>query len=106
MATPTPSKLIEYACPLKLFHYMAAGLPVIGTDIGEMGMLIRKHNIGIPIKFDKEELAGKVVELINNSSLRADFSKNGREAVKQYDWSVLLDKFGKILSEVTHANRD
>lgn len=34
------------AMPNKLFHAVRAGIPVVATDVGELGALIRKHGVG------------------------------------------------------------
>jgi glycosyltransferase involved in cell wall biosynthesis len=32
--------------PNKLFHAVRAGVPVIATDVGELGKLVREHGVG------------------------------------------------------------
>jgi glycogen synthase len=34
------------AMPNKLFHAVHAGVPVVATDVGELGALVRKHGVG------------------------------------------------------------
>jgi glycogen(starch) synthase len=34
------------AMPNKLFHAVRAGIPVIATDVGELGKLVREHGVG------------------------------------------------------------
>jgi glycogen(starch) synthase len=34
------------AMPNKLFHAVRAGIPVIATDVGELGALVRRHGVG------------------------------------------------------------
>ena len=36
----------QYAMPNKLFEAMLAGLPILGTDLAEMGPFIRRHALG------------------------------------------------------------
>lgn len=35
------------AMPNKLFHAVSLGVPVIGTDVGELGKLVRRHDLGL-----------------------------------------------------------
>jgi glycosyltransferase involved in cell wall biosynthesis len=32
--------------PNKLFHAIALGVPVVATDVGELGAVVREHGIG------------------------------------------------------------
>jgi glycosyltransferase involved in cell wall biosynthesis len=34
------------AMPNKLFHAVRAGVPVVATDVGELGKLVRRHGVG------------------------------------------------------------
>ena len=34
------------AMPNKLFHAVRAGVPVVGTDVGELAALVREHGVG------------------------------------------------------------
>lgn len=34
------------AMPNKLFHAVRAGIPVVGTDVGELGRLVRRYGVG------------------------------------------------------------
>ena len=34
------------AMPNKLFHAVSVGVPVVATDVGELGALVRKHGVG------------------------------------------------------------
>ena len=36
----------QYALPNKFFHYLQAGLPVIVSDLGEMGRLVNQYQLG------------------------------------------------------------
>jgi glycosyltransferase involved in cell wall biosynthesis len=47
--------------PIKLYEYMAMGLPVIATDIGEPAATVRKSGCGIVIPFED---AAKAAEMI------------------------------------------
>lgn len=44
---PYPSEIDCYFSPLKVFEYMAAGLPVIGSDVGQISNIVTNHKTGI-----------------------------------------------------------
>lgn len=44
---PYPDDIDCYFSPLKVYEYMAAGLPVIGSDVGQVSDIITDHQTGI-----------------------------------------------------------
>ncbi|TFH91612.1 glycosyltransferase family 4 protein [Vibrio ouci] len=44
---PYPDDINFYFSPLKVYEYMAAGLPVIGSDIGQISDIITDHTTGM-----------------------------------------------------------
>ena len=56
------------ALPTKLFHAVSAGVPVLATDVGELGRVVREHGLGELYRpGDAEDLARAVARL------RADY---------------------------------
>jgi len=75
----------EMALPNKLFEYIHAGLPLVVTDLEQMGAFVRSRGIGEAFRSDDTlDLASKIRAVIANPrpyraavrapSLRADFS--------------------------------
>ncbi|WP_455276679.1 glycosyltransferase family 4 protein [[Eubacterium] cellulosolvens] len=94
-----PTEHTKYAAALKILEYMAAGLPVVVTNVGEFINIVKKNDAGIVVKYDIEAFAKTILKIINDPSLRERMGKNGKIAVKDYDWNVLLKKeFGAIKS--------
>ncbi len=61
---------------------MAAGLPVIMTDVGLAGDLVKDGQNGYVLNAgDKRGLVERILKLIENKPLREEFSKNNLEAV-------------------------
>lgn len=67
---------------------MACGLPVAATAAEGFVEVIKDGNTGFIVpKNDYEQLAEKILELINNEELRKKMGQNGRErALELYDW--------------------
>lgn len=61
-----------YFSPLKLFDYMACGLPVIATDAGQISDVIRHNQNGLLVD-------NSIDQIINNIL----FLKNGPDKAKQ-----------------------
>lgn len=74
----------------KLFEFMMAGLPVIGTDFELWKTIIEGNNAGIcvnPISVDM--IAEAIGFLLNNPEKRKEFGINSRKASeRQYNWKT------------------
>ncbi len=92
-----PGKAATYASPLKLFDYMAAGLPIIATEIGDIGRIMKESKSGFATKWVTNDFAEAVEKLLTNRELWLTFHKNGLHYVKKYDWA---DLFKRWLQEI------
>lgn len=75
----------------KLFHYMAAGLPVLSTDMAPTRRIIEECRCGriIPLGSTPEQIAELILELKNSPQERAAMGGRGRQAILQkYNWDV------------------
>jgi glycosyltransferase involved in cell wall biosynthesis len=97
--------IINYvtSLPLKLFEYMAAGLPVIVSNFSLWKEIVEKNGCGIcvdPLK--PEEIAKAIIYLMDRPWLRKEMGEKGRRAVlEMYNWenegTKLLDLYGELL---------
>lgn len=87
-------KTYEISMPIKLFEYMAFGLPVVASNFGHMKKYIEKDLCGTLVEPDNAEQVGSaIVEILSNRKLYEAYSKNGREAaVKYYRWEYEFEK--------------
>lgn len=99
LCTLFPTELIKYSFPLKAIEYMAAGLPVVATDMGDLGDLIKKYECGITIEYSKVIFEEKIIELLQNKKKLYELSHNGIEASKLYDWNDIFKKELKIINK-------
>jgi len=70
-------------CAFKLIQYMAAGLPVIASDIGANASVITDSVDGYLVKSDIEWIE-KLKSLIESSDLRAEMGNAGRIKIKKH----------------------
>ncbi len=81
---------------VKLFEYLAAGLPVISTRYGLRGSTFRP-NKDVATADSPAAFAKTIQKLLASPELRARLIKNARIAVKKYDWKELAKIIGKDL---------
>lgn len=90
------------ALPVKLFEYLAAGLPVIVSDFPLWRGIVASANCGVvvePCKVDALQVA--LEYLLNNSDLREQMGINGRAAVEQrYTWEAESTGFLNFVGRV------
>ncbi len=78
---------------MKLFEYMAAGIPVIATNIGQLGKTVRESKVGLCVNWDTSEFSEAVEKLLTDKDLWTRCHNNGLRYAKKYDWNTLLDKW-------------
>jgi glycosyltransferase involved in cell wall biosynthesis len=78
----------EMAIPTKLFEYMAAGLPIITSDLPYPSGLLSRHRVGILAQpEDPASFVRAIKALIDDRSLGDEMGKNGQKAfVSEYCW--------------------
>jgi glycosyltransferase involved in cell wall biosynthesis len=83
-----PGPTFNLALPIKLFEYMAAGIPVIASNFDLWRDIIEKHDCGFCIDpFDIEGICEKVNFLKLNPEVAREMGQRGRDAVKlHYNW--------------------
>lgn len=83
-----PEKTFQESLPLKLFEYMAAGLPVIASNFELWSEIISEYQCGLLVDpCDEKSIAEAVDFLINNPQEAYEMGQRGRKAIEeQYNW--------------------
>lgn len=89
---PYPELPDFYFSPLKLYEYLAAGLPVVASDIGPCADILDGGALGVLVTpGDATELAAVLAGLRSDAVLRHELGRAGRQAaVDRYDWSLVV----------------
>ncbi len=105
LITWLPEKALTIKLPIKIFEYMAFGLPMIGSNFGHIKKYIEQEDCGLIVNpIDSHEISAAMKELLSNKELYDNFSKNARNAtLKKYKWenelNRLLGFYIKFLNE-------
>jgi glycosyltransferase involved in cell wall biosynthesis len=85
--------------PTKLFEYMAEGLAIISTDIGESGKIIQNGYNGLIAK-NKEEFINCAIQIATKEGLKERLGRNAYLTVKEkYSLDVLCKRLTTIINQ-------
>lgn len=91
---PYPELPDFYFSPLKIYEYLAAGIPVVASDIGPCATILDDGGLGVLVTpGDPTELAAVLAGLRSDGNLRTELGRGGRQAaVARHDWSLVVSR--------------
>jgi glycosyltransferase involved in cell wall biosynthesis len=99
--TPEPA-LVErgfWYSPMKLWEYLAAGRPVVATDLENIrDILAGGRGLLVPPN-DPKALAAGVIELLQDEQRRAEMGELGRAFARNNSWERRVDDYERALTE-------
>jgi glycosyltransferase involved in cell wall biosynthesis len=82
-----------FTSPLKLFEYMAAGVPIVATDLPSMREVLRhRENAWLVEPDNPKALAQGIERALSDAELAARIGRQAREDVRQYTWEQRAEK--------------
>jgi glycosyltransferase involved in cell wall biosynthesis len=99
-----PLPVTEMVSPLKPFEAMAMEKAVLSSNVQALEEIIQDNITGLLFeKGNVHDLSEKLIQLIENSNLRSQLGKEGRNWVcKQRDWSTISDTLNNVYSNLHH----
>jgi glycosyltransferase involved in cell wall biosynthesis len=88
--SPIEGKFESYrlSLPNKLFEYIHAGLPVLATDLPEMGWIVTQYGVGdLFPDGDADSLTNKIDEILSNSDLYQRYRDASIKASSELSWT-------------------
>lgn len=78
------------ALPVKMFEYMAAGIPVIASNFPLWQDIVEENQCGLCVDpLDAQAIAGAIDYLVRNPTEAEQMGRNGKQAVEQeYNWDI------------------
>ena len=92
----------RYALPNKLFDYLLAGLPILGSDLREVARLIDGHDVGLRVDASNPQaIANSLNEMLLGPRL-SEWCRNALKASETFRWEIasqpLMKEFIRLLS--------
>jgi glycosyltransferase involved in cell wall biosynthesis len=100
LATSREEIFRQYASPLKLAEYMAAGMPVICSGGGEAELMINESGAGVNIPFSPEACADAACEMLMNSETLAERALAGLAYAGSRTWERLAQTLVEFLAQL------
>ncbi len=90
------------AQPNKMFEYMSAGIPVIGSNFPLWKEIIEGNHCGLCVNPENaEEIADAINYIMEHDSEAAQMGENGKQAVKnKYNWKVEEKKLVELYNNL------
>ena len=86
----------------KVFDYMGAGLPIVGSNFKELCLVVKEENCGILVDAtDPNQIAEVIIYLLKNLDVAKEMGKRGRKAVEErYNWQIESKKLLKVYNSL------
>ena len=90
----------RFTSPLKLFEYMAAGVPIVASDLQALRDVLRDGENALLVEpGDEAGLAGAISRLLRDPLLASALAENARKTVERFSWrrraAAILDRMEK-----------
>jgi len=83
---------------------MAAGCPVVTTDVAGNSEIVKNNRNGILVKpKSSEEICKAVIKLLENNGIRKKMGNVNKNEAKKYSWSNVALQFEAIFEEVSNG---
>ena len=89
----------DFALPNKVFEYITAGIPVLASDLTELGRLLRQFPVGALVDgSDPVAVADQLNRMISNPGAHAGWRRAAAEARETFNWHVASQPFRDAFS--------
>jgi glycosyltransferase involved in cell wall biosynthesis len=104
LVLPNPASAISmrFTSPLKLFEYMAAGRPIVASDLPAIREVLRPDEHAVLVAPGRADaLAAGIRRVIGDPALAARLASAARAAVVDYTWDRRAARLEALLQQAT-----
>lgn len=90
----------RFSLPNKLFDYIQAGIPVLGSELVEVKRIIQNYGVGEIVRsFEPKELAQQIQEMLHSEKV-AEWRANAVKASAELTWEKESEVLGKMIDSL------
>lgn len=91
----------HYALPNKLFEYLAAGLPVIASDLPDIRRVVRGYDVGQVVRPDnRDDVVAALRQALLDRSLRQHWQSNIPKVLETFNWERASHDFLHVYNDL------
>ncbi|MFW5955107.1 MAG: glycosyltransferase [Rhodothermales bacterium] len=98
------TKSLELALPNKLFEYLAARLPVLGSDLPEIARVIREFDVGLVCTPAADDVAAGMCDIMSKRARIDEWSDNTDRVFETFSPEKASDAFFKGILQALASN--
>jgi 2-deoxystreptamine N-acetyl-D-glucosaminyltransferase/2-deoxystreptamine glucosyltransferase len=92
--------------PTVLPEAAAAGLPLVGSDLAGIPLLVRDGETGLLVPSgDAAALSAALATLVRDADLRTRLGEGARAAVAEFAWPRIAARFANVYAEAIEQSR-
>jgi glycosyltransferase involved in cell wall biosynthesis len=84
---------------LKMLDYLAAGLPIVTTDVGTQGLPLEDGETAL-VRNSWDEFASAIETVVESEERQASLAANARRLGEEYAWESLMEGYEPVVSEL------
>ena len=88
---------------LKIYEAMAMGKAIVSTAIGAEGLDVHDGQ-DIVLSEEPEDFARQIISLLGDEAARERLGRAAIRTASKYDWSIIADRFEKVLRRLSGAS--
>lgn len=96
---PPITHYTHYMSPLKLFEYMASGIPIVSSDLPSIREILNKKNAILVGSDNLLALAGGIKRALEDTAFSATISKQALADVQNYTWDKRVEGILKFITK-------
>lgn len=88
----TTEESVNYTSPIKMFEYMASGVPILASDLPSLREVLNEGNSVLVKSGDPQALATGIEKILSDTELCERITRNANRDVKKYTWDAYAKK--------------
>lgn len=87
----------HYTSPMKLFEYLASGVPIVASDLPSIREILNEQNAVLVRPDDPDDLARGIEAVLKNKELAGKIAKNSQAESINYSWNSRVKKIKNFI---------